>query len=169
MKIHLAIITKDDSELPKLKKAVASVRKHVDGVFVTSTGQDTDAIISYCKKNDIHHSYYKWDDNFGAVRNFNFEQAKDCDYILWIDSDDIFIGGEYLRDIAQTALDARKDLVFFTYWYGCAFNGEPSPETLVAVDMQHPRERLIRPEATSGKVDCTKLQCRTTVMSSIPM
>jgi hypothetical protein len=86
--------------------------------------------------------------NFAAARNFNFDQAiahDSYDYILWIDSDDLLIGGKYLRKIAEDAKTNHIDIVFFTYWYGCAFDGEPSETTFKEVQLEHMRERLIRP------------------------
>lgn len=146
MKINLAIIVKDDSELNDLKRVVQSAVKYVDGVYITANGKNVKGIKRYCDEKRYNYSYIKWNNDFSEARNFNFEQAKDCDYIFWLDSDDLLVGGENLRDIAQTALNAKKDLVFFTYWYGCTFSGsEKNLDTLVSVDMQHPRERLIRP------------------------
>lgn len=145
MKINLAIIVRDDSELESLKRAVNSVVNQVDGVYITANGKNIKGIKKFCKDHNFNYSYLKWNDDFSAIRNFNFEQAKDCDYILWIDSDDVVVGAEHIRDIAQTGLDSKKGVIFFTYWYGCTFNGEPIYENMVSVDMQHPRERLIKP------------------------
>lgn len=146
MKIPACIIIKDDQELPILKKAVASIKPYVDGIYITANGKEVSGIGSYCKDEGLHYSYLAWDNDFSAQRNFNFSQApQDADYIFWMDTDDILYGAEHLREVAEIAKQNRHDLVFFTYWYGCLFNGEPSKQTLADIEMEHMRERLIRP------------------------
>lgn len=149
MKINCGIIIKDDSELEMLERAIQSVIKWVDGVYITANGEKVDKIKEYCDMWDtVHYSYKKWEDDFSAQRNFNFSQMpQDSDYLMWIDSDDILIGGQYLEEIANLAKINGKDAVFFTYWYSCRFNGEPSEKTIKEVEMEHMRERLLKPGA----------------------
>ncbi len=157
LKINAAIIVKDDTELPKLKKALASIGEFVDGIYLTTTGKQVEEIKKTCETLhqdglNIHLSHFDWVDDFSAARNFNFSQVpKDTDYILWIDADDLFVGGPKLREVAQTAKDNGKDIIFFTYWYGCEFEGEPSIQNFKGVMMEHMRERLIRPEVITWK------------------
>jgi len=152
MKISACIIVKDDTEYSGLVRAVGSVAPFVDGVYITTTGKNDIKINRYCIDNGYYFSHFAWNDDFSAVRNFNFSQAaKDTDYILWIDSDDFFVGGPALKEVAELAKENKKDVVFFTYWYGCQFSGPPSPSTLVKVDMEHMRERLIRPGTITWK------------------
>jgi len=147
MKLNCCIIIKDDSELPQLHNAITSVIPFFDGIYITANGKDVKKIEEYCKQSDkIHYSYLKWDDDFSKQRNFNFSQApQDSDYIFWMDADDILVGGPKINEVASIAKENGKDVVFFTYWYGCSFNGEPSVKTITSVDMEHMRERLIRP------------------------
>lgn len=146
-KIACCIITKGDSELDTLKIAVASIFNFVDDIFITSSAENTE-LIKYCKKMGIHHSFRAWDNNFGAQRNFNWEQATNhdkYDFIFWIDSDDEVVGGEHLREIVTKALNDNIGVVFFDYWYMCTFNGEPRFKNVAQVDLIQPRERLLRP------------------------
>ena len=142
------MIVKDNSEIRMLKDCLASITPYVDNVCITATGKKVNKIEKLCKKNGFNYSYFKWIGDFSAARNFNFKQAPKSDYILWLDVDDIFIGGEQLREVAKEAKERGKDVVFFTYWYGCTFNGKPIFKNMVSVDMQHLRERLIRPGTT---------------------
>jgi len=152
MKISLNIIVKDDSEIGMLRNCLDSIAQYVDTVCLTATGKKIDRIYKLCKKKGYQYSYFKWIGDFSAARNFNFKQApKDTDYILWLDTDDIFVGGDKLREVAQMAKDRGKDTVFFTYWYACTFNGKPVYKNMVSVDMQHLRERLMRPGTTVWK------------------
>lgn len=139
------MIVKDDSEVKMLSNCLKTIVPFVDDVFITATGERTKKIEKLCKLSKFNYSYFKWIDDFSAARNFNFNEAKDCDYILWLDADDLFVGGPLLRELAENSLKTGKDGVLFTYWYACNFNGEPSLETWTGVEIQHPRERLIRP------------------------
>jgi len=162
MKIALAMICKDDSEVKILKRCLDSIQNYVDGVYLTVTRPNQPEIAKLAKERNLVLSEYKWDYDskeawknwdFSKARNFNWAQVpKGYDWIFWLDSDDIFVGAEYLRDIAQTALDAGKDEVFFSYWYGCTFKDDnPSLENLITVDLEHLRERLIKPGKTIWK------------------
>lgn len=146
MKIACAIICKDDSELESLRKAITSVASYVDSIYITANGKDVSLIEEYCKVNGYHYSFIKWDDNFSNMRNFNFAQIpQGYDFIFWIDADDILAGGEHLREVAERAKANGKDVVFFTYWYGCTFDGEALPKNIKEVLMEQNRERLLRP------------------------
>jgi len=149
MKISLCMLVKDDTEAKMLDRCLDSVQNYVDDVYITVTNKDQKEIKALAKKRNFHLSEFEWVNDFSKARNFNFSQVKDCDWILWLDADDIFVGGDLLRDVAETALETKKDIVFFSYWYGCTFNGEPSQQNLVTVDLEHMRERLIRP----GKIE----------------
>jgi len=153
MKISTCFIVRDDKEAKSLANAINSVITYTDTLHITANGKETaeiEALVSslgekYPSKL-IDYSYLAWNDDFSEQRNFNFSRVpSDSDYIFWMDSDDILIGGEYLRDVAEIAKETKKDCVFFTYWYGCTFKGEPKPSNLLTVDIEHHRERLIRP------------------------
>jgi tetratricopeptide (TPR) repeat protein len=152
MKIALCAIVKDDSELNSLMKMTGSAIAHVDGVFITANGKETDEIELACKQYKWNYSYLPWHKDFSEQRNFNFSQVPaDYDYILWMDADDVLVGGEKLREVAKKSLENKIDVVFFTYWYGCLFDGEPSEENLVDVEIEQNRERLIKPGSITWK------------------
>lgn len=146
MKLVACLIVKDDSEHENLVGALVSVVPYVNEVYVTATGEDVDGIESTCKELKVNYSYFKWNDDFSAARNFNFSQAPiNTDYIFWMDSDDRIVGGQHLREIAQLGKNNGKDVIFLEYWYACRFKGEPSVENIDQVELVHQRERLIRP------------------------
>jgi len=147
MIISACVIVKDDSELESFKKSVESYLPFVDEVNVVANGKNVKGIKKFCKDKGLNYFFKAWTDDFSDVRNFSFSKArKDTDFIYWQDGDDVLVGAELLRDIAQTALDTHKDLVFLTYWYGCEFDDEGK---MTQVTMQHPRERLIRPNSNT--------------------
>ena len=140
------MIVKDDAELDGLKQALRSAQPYVDCVYITTTGTEVEKIKEIP---DVEHSHLDWCDDFSKTRNFNFSQApQDSDYIFWMDSDDVLVGGENLRKIAETAQENGKDIVFFTYWYGCGFDEQGN---MTEVLMEHMRERLLKPGVTTWK------------------
>lgn len=146
-KIAWAIITKGDEELETLKVSLSSIKPFVDDIFITSSAEHKKTE-HWCKEQGIHHSFRKWDKNFGAQRNFNWEQVTNhgnYDFVGWTDSDDELVGGEYLKEIASKALHDDIGVVFFDYLYACTFNGEPCFKNITQIDLVQPRERLIKP------------------------
>jgi len=151
MKIALCNITKGDEELDSLKRMVLSVVDYVDDVYITTNREHT-RTKQWCKDNDYHHSHLPWNDDFSEQRNFNFKQAgSDYDYLFWLDSDDVLVGGEHLRALAKMGFSKKFDAIFLDYWYGCRFDGEPSMETLQEVELEQYRERLIKPNRMMWK------------------
>ncbi len=147
------MIIKDDSELPKFIESFLSVLPYVQFAQITSNGKQTAEIEAFIDSTrgrfpriTIDYTYLPWTDDFSAQRNHSFNRIpKDYDFIYWQDSDDVLVGAELLPNIAKIAKDTGKDVVFLSYWYGCSFNGEPSLQTFKEVDIEHYRERLIRP------------------------
>lgn len=146
MKIYACLIVKDDNDLRTFKGAVESLKPYIDGLYVVANGKKTAEIEAYVKSVSGNFYYLPWKDDFAEQRNFLVSKLPaDCDYYTWIDSDDILIGGENLRDIAKIGLETHQDVIFLDYWYGCTFNGEPSKETFEKADITQRRERLLRP------------------------
>lgn len=152
MKIYATFIVKDDSELLDFKEAVESVKPYVDGWYVVANGEKTADIEDYTKSQGGNYYYLAWKKDFSEQRNFIVSKLpKDTDYYFWMDSDDILVGGENMRDVAKLGLESGKDIIFFEYWYGCSFSGKPSLETFVKVDITHFRERLLKPGTHTWK------------------
>lgn len=144
IKIALCIIVENDQKLQSLKKAVSSIKDQVQSVHITSNHEPYIETEKWCKENGYDFTYHAWSDNFSDQRNFNFSRApKDVDYILWMDSDDYIVGASWIPQVAEIAKAQEYDVVFFDYWYGAKFNGEPSPETFVETELSQKRERLI--------------------------
>jgi tetratricopeptide (TPR) repeat protein len=152
MKISATFIVKDDSELETFKQSVSSVIPFVDTWHVVANGKETTEIEAYTRSQGGDYHYLAWNEDFSEQRNFIFSKVpSDTDYIWWQDADDVLVGGEHLRDCATTAKKNGKDVVFFAYWYGCSFEGTPSLETFKEVDIEHYRERLIKPGTIAWK------------------
>lgn len=152
MKLTFCIIIKDDKELPKLKKLMASVDGVFDCVCITANHKPYKKIEKYCKDNNYDFTFLEWNDDFSAQRNYNFSQAPDdTDYIVWADTDDVIVNAYLLRDIAHVAKKKGYDTLFFEYWYGAKFDGEPDLDTFVETELMQTRERMIKPGSVVWK------------------
>ncbi len=159
MKISLSMIVKDDSEIKEFKESLYSVLPHVQFAQITSSGKKTAEIKALIESTrgmfpnlEIDYTHLPWTNDFSVQRNHSFSRVpKDTTYIYWQDADDILIGGEYLKELAEKAYRGGKDVVFLAYWYGCRFEGEPSVQNFREVEIEHYRERLIKPGVIEWK------------------
>ena len=159
MKISFCAIVKDNSEVDKMGKMLETVVPYVDTIHITSNGKDVDEIEAYVYQQSLinptktfDYTHLPWKKDFSEQRNYNFSRVPDdTDYIFWLDCDDLFVGGEHLRPLAEKSKAQNLDIVFLSYWYGCEFDGEPSEETFKEVQLEHYRERLIKPGVITWK------------------
>jgi tetratricopeptide (TPR) repeat protein len=146
MKIAFCIIIKDDSELGGLKRLIKSAKGAYDTVHITANNEPYTKIQKWCMKEGHDFTFLSWNDDFSEQRNYNFSLApKGTDYIMWADADDVIVNPHIVREVAEIAKKKGHDTIFFTYWYGSEFDGEPSMETFVQPETTHMRERLIKP------------------------
>jgi glycosyltransferase involved in cell wall biosynthesis len=139
MKISCCMIVRDDAHT--LRAALESVRPYVDELIVVDTGS-TDESPQIAREFAT-----RWElflgcndeqgriEDFALARNYSFSLATG-DWVIWIDADDVLVGGEYLRRVAeqQTADSCR---ILFPYEYAHDDAG--------AVTCLQYRERLMRP------------------------
>lgn len=121
-RIALAMIvkgTKDEASL--LEDCLASVKDHVDGIFITLTHQKgvkpAKEVVAVCQKYGVVTNDYVWDSNFVKVRNISFAQVpKDYEWITWLDSDDTVENPEKLHELAAI-VNKSVDAIYVTYDY----------------------------------------------------
>ena len=144
--IALCIICKGDSELEDLKIAVESAKDYVEKVYITTNAELYSDTKAWCEANGYKHSHLPWNKDYSEQRNFNFAQVADnIDYILWLDSDDYLVGGEYLDKVVNILRKKEYDLLYLTYWYGCKFkNDTRTVDSIEEVELFHHRERIIK-------------------------
>jgi glycosyltransferase involved in cell wall biosynthesis len=140
--LSLALISNDSAE--NMAQCLASVAGHVDEVVVADTGMDTsarNACVQYganvfqCDK-DSHPALFFHDteeDNkqwggppaysgdwalgdFAGARNVSFEHAT-CDYVCWIDADDVLENPEHLRHVVADMDTRGLGFGFLAYNY----------------------------------------------------
>lgn len=145
-KIALAMIVKWDDEAEELERALQSVYKHVDGIFITGTWEPQKKIKKIVKKYNGVWSYFPWVKDFSKARNFNFSQIpKDYEWIFWMDVDDIVVGAETFRQAVDLAEKNNIKAVFARYLYQVEVDEKGNIKNIL---IEHLRERLIRNDGT---------------------
>lgn len=155
----------------RLRIALTSIAPYVDGIFVTLTAPSnqtkeaekvlkefkahisyTDALWTADKEAaDWLKGFFKYEPytkegdkifQFDVARNYNFSQVpQEYEWILWMDTDDYFVGGEKLQDMARLAKEQDIEAVYFNYLYQADFNEDGSVRHRI---IEHLRERLVR-------------------------
>lgn len=145
-KIAVSIIIKDDSELKILQRAIASVIKHVDGIFITATNTPNTKIQEFCKQVGANYSFFKWCNDFSQARNFNLSQIpKEYDWFFWMDTDDVVQGAETFKQAIELAEANNIKAIFARYLYQCEFDEKGKIKNIL---IEHLRERLLRNDGT---------------------
>ncbi len=145
-KIALAMIVKDDSELAILQRAVGSVIKDVDGIFITTTSKPNSGIRKFCKKIGAIHSQFEWVNDFSKARNFNFSQVpSEYEWILWLDADDVVQGSNTFQQAIQLAEGNNIKAIFSRYLYQVELDEKGKIKNIL---IEHLRERIIRNDGT---------------------
>lgn len=91
---------------PTLEEAVACVRPHVDEVVVIYTGSgiiiaSDDWVENWRKAHPGDKVFWQtFGDDFSAARAESFRHAT-SEYVTWMDSDDVIVGAEHLRDACR--------------------------------------------------------------------
>lgn len=160
-----------DKDPQRLHQALSSIATHVDGIFVTLTAPSNltgeaekvlklfNANISYnealweadqeavdwLKGFFGYDPYLKAQDKlfqFDVARNFNFSQVPpEYDWIVWMDTDDIFIHAENLHKLADMGIEKNIEAIYFNYLYQAEFDDKGRVKHRI---IEHLRERLVR-------------------------
>lgn len=72
-----------------LADAILSVRGHVDEIIVVDTGS-TDNSVRIALDLGVRVYYFSWNDDFAKARNYALQLAQEADWVLVIDSDEVF-------------------------------------------------------------------------------
>lgn len=111
--ISLAMIVKNEQQV--LDRCLKSVKNFFDEIIVVDTGS-TDDTKKIAKKFTSKVKDFEWQDDFSSARNYAFSLAG-CDYIMWLDADDVFSKGlqENITKL-KALLDKQKpDVVMMKY------------------------------------------------------
>src|SRR5258708_4212460 len=145
-KIAVGIIIKDDSELELLQRAIGSIIKQVDAIYITATTTPNYKIQKFCKEIGAHYSFFKWVKDFSKTRNFNMSQiSPENDWYFWIDTDDVVQGAETFKDAITLAEANNIKAIFARYLYQVELD---ETGKIKQVLIEHLRERLIKNDGT---------------------
>ncbi|WP_437179688.1 glycosyltransferase [Paenibacillus barcinonensis] len=123
------------NEENSLARCLDSVNGIADEIVIVDTGS-TDRTRQIASRYTDCIYDFEWIDDFAAARNFAFDQAS-CEYILWLDADDVFEAEDRAKLIAlKQSLDPAVDSV--TMDYNLSFTAEGK----VAYSLR--RNRLVR-------------------------
>jgi glycosyltransferase involved in cell wall biosynthesis len=131
--ISLCMICKNEEAT--LGRCLDTVRGLVDEIVVVDTGS-TDETKQVAARYGCKVYDFEWMDDFAAARNYAFSKAT-CDFILWLDADDILLPEDQQR-FAQlkAAFDLTVDVVTMPYHYPADEHGYAGLKWI--------RERLVR-------------------------
>ncbi|MEG0774526.1 glycosyltransferase family 2 protein [Clostridium sp.] len=121
--LSICLIVKNEERV--LKNCLESIHDIVDEIIIADTGSSDETInIAKGYTNKIYD--FPWINDFAAARNFSFSKAT-CDYIFWLDADDILKeeDREKLKLLKRT-LDSSYDAVSMKYHYSFSEAGEPT-------------------------------------------
>lgn len=139
-RIACCLIVRDDEST--LRECLESLRPHVDELVIVDTGSvDKSPQIArdYCDKWELYLGANNPEsgliEDFAAARNKSWQLAESS-VALWIDGDDILLGGEHLRRVVEAASADASYLWMGRYQY--------SPDT------EQDRERMFFPRHKFG-------------------
>ncbi len=110
--LSLCMIVKNEEEV--ISRCLDSVQSLVDEIIIVDTGS-SDHTVQLCAAHGAQIFHFEWRDDFAKARNFSFEQAG-CDYILWLDADDVVEPGQLLL-LKELKDNLNHDVYFLKYDY----------------------------------------------------
>lgn len=133
-KIALNFIYKGNEDPAQILRMLQSIAPHVDAIYATATWTEEGEVTKIIKNFGGIVSFFKWTDDFSEARNFALKQIPDeYEYVIWLDTDDEFVGGEKIKKLIEKGLDV----------YYLTYNYKIDPKTKEVL-IEHPRERIFR-------------------------
>lgn len=130
--LSVCLIVKNEEKV--LARCLNCTKQFADEIIVVDTGSTdkTKAIARVFTKNVYD---FPWVNDFSKARNFSFEKAS-CDYIMWIDADDVVSKEniEKINDLKKT--NSPADVYFLKY--NIAFDESNTPT------FSYFRERIVK-------------------------
>jgi glycosyltransferase involved in cell wall biosynthesis len=138
-KISCQMIVRDDEAT--LEAAILSVKPHIDELVIVDTGsvdRSPEIARKYADKFEVwlgcNDPVTGLIDDFAAARN-HAASLGTCEWLFWLDADDVVSGAENLRKMTERT----EDMVCYITPYAYDFDAAGRCTTL------HHRERLVRP------------------------
>jgi len=144
------MILSENEPIDMVKRAIDSVRRYVDGIYITVTYKKKKPkktpLLKLLRDYKVKVSLFKWVYDFSEARNFAMVQVpRDYFYLFWIDADDVVQEAEHLPRIVRESYLMDASAVFFDYWYKVDLDEQGKVREVV---IEHKRERLIKTDGT---------------------
>lgn len=122
--ISLAMIVKNEEK--HLKRCLNSIKNAVDEIIIVDTGS-TDNTKKIAREFTDKIFDFEWVNDFSLARNFAFNKAT-CDYIMWLDADDVVpqVTAEKICLIKSILAPKKIDMVYMPYATNFDFNDKPN-------------------------------------------
>ncbi len=133
MTLSLCMIVRNEEKT--LERCLTSVNGCFDEIIIVDTGS-CDNTIAIAEKFTTQIYRFDWCNDFSAARNLSFSKAK-CDYIMWLDADDI-LNSENKSALINLKRNLNGDISVYMLPYATAFDEENKP-TFVFY-----RERIVK-------------------------
>lgn len=129
------IVAADEKDI--LERCLNSCKGDLFDEIVVTIGAPEDApeVRAVAEKFGAKTFHYKWNDDFGAARNFSFSNST-SEYIQWLDADDVIKPEEYKKLLELKPKLSNWDIVVLDYVYS---HDEKDNPVLVL-----PRERIVK-------------------------
>lgn len=101
--VSLCMIVKNEEK--NIKNCLESISPYVDEIIIIDTGS-TDNTKKICEAFPVQLYDYPWSEDFSDARNFSISKAA-CDWIFWMDADEILINKPEKRLSEMVESDAK--------------------------------------------------------------
>ncbi|HEY6759739.1 MAG TPA: glycosyltransferase [Baekduia sp.] len=105
--VSLCMIVKDEEAM--LPRCLAAAAEHVDELIVVDTGS-TDRTVEIAESFGAKILHHEWDGDFSAARNVGLDAAT-CDWLMYLDADEVLVEGEGERLRALLGHTWREGIV----------------------------------------------------------
>ena len=123
------------------RKCLQSIAYFVDEIIVGYNG-NTPEIEALLKEFKCNYFKTEWTGKFAEKRKEVWDKSPDGSIILWLDSDDVFIGGDMLQQICSEVFAHKETAgIALEYYYARAHEKDNPAEHIIYTDQW--RERIV--------------------------
>lgn len=132
MNLSLCMIVKNEEKV--LERILSKAKSFADEIIIVDTGS-TDKTKAIASKYTDKIYDFEWCDDFAQARNFSFSKTT-CEYIMWLDADDVITDENIKRIIDLKKSPPQYDIYMFKYQMGFDENDQPT--------FEYYRERIVK-------------------------
>lgn len=130
--LSVSMIAKDEEDV--IGRALSCAARFADEIVVADTGSG-DKTVKIARSLGAKVFSFPWRDDFSDARNFSFSNTT-CDYVMWLDCDDVIDGDNVQKLIALKPRLDEADIWYMKYATAFSDDGRPT--------FEYWRERVFR-------------------------